>query len=649
MALIRGFETRLEGLVREGRVPGTFHPSVGQEAVAVGVAAACRPDDLFVSNHRGHGHFLAKGADPSRLAAELFGKTDGYSGGRGGTQHLAALDIGFMGAMGITGGGIPIATGVALALKREGEGRAVVSFFGDGASNQGTFHESLNMAAIYGLPVLYVCENNQYAMSMPVSRAVPIEDIHTRGESYGMPHASCDGNDVEEVRASALRALEVVRGECRPFLLECKTYRLRGHSKSDRAEYRPPGELDRWLARDPLKRAGARLLEMGVCEEELRAAEEEAKGQVERAVEFGRASPPGDAARARAGLFATPVHRDTPDPSLEKPEGAKELTYREALGLALREEMRRDERVFLIGEDIGRYGGAFQVTAGLLDEFGPERIIETPISENSFVGLATGSALAGLRPVVEIMFMDFMFLAFDQLLNQAAKIRYCFGEQARVPLVLRTPAGGYRGYGATHSQSLQAMLCHIPGLKVVAPSTPRDARSLLKAAIRDDDPVIFVEHKILYGKKGLVPEAEEVIPLGRARVAREGTDLTIVAHSYMTSLALEAAGALARAGVSAEVVDLRTLVPLDWDTVVESCRKTQRVLVAEEGHLFCGLGAELAATIQERAFGYLDAPVLRVAAAQVPVPTGPEMERAVLPSAQDILDAASRVLQGDFG
>ena len=240
-------------------------------------------------------------------------------------------------------------------------------------------------------------------------------------------------------------------------------------------------------------------------------------------------------------------------------------------------------------------------------------------------------------------------LALDQLANHAAKLRYLFGEQARVPLVVRTPAGGYRGYGATHSQSLQALVCHMPGLKVVAPSTPRDARAMLKTAIRDDDPVVFVEHKLLYAERGLVPEAEECVPLGRARVAREGKDVTIVAHSYMTKLALVAADALAGAGTAAEVVDLRTLKPLDWETVVASAKKTQRVIVVEEGHRFCGVGAEVAAELQERAFGYLDAPVVRVAAADVPIPTGPEMERAVLPSGQDIIRAVEAVLSGEAG
>jgi len=651
MARIRAFETRLESLCAEGLVPGTFHSSAGQEAVPVGIAAACRGDDLFVSNHRGHGHLLAKGGDPARLAAELFGRTEGYAGGRGGTQHVAAFDIGFMGAMGITGGGIPIATGIGLALAREGRERAVVSFFGDGATSQGTFHESLNIASLQGARVLYVCENNGYAMGTPTGTGVSVREIHRRAEAYGIPHARCDGNDVEAVFAAAAEALGRIRSEGRPFLLECITYRLRGHSKSDKAPYRPEGEVERWRERDPLTAARAGLVESGVAEAELDAIDAAASEEIERAVEFARAGTPGDPDRAREGVFATPLGSGPARAPRELPpdDPPVDMTYREAVALALREEMRRDGRVFVLGEDVANYDGAFKVTRGFVDEFGPLRVVDTPISENSLVGAATGAAIAGLRPVAEIMFMDFMMLALDQLANHAAKLRYLFGEQCRVPLVVRTPAGGYRGYGATHSQSLQSILMAVPGLKIAAPSTPRDARGMLKAAIRDDDPVVFVEHKLLYSEKGPVPDSAEVVPLGMAAVAREGDDLTIIAHSYMTKIALEVADALAKAGASAEVVDLRSLAPLDWDAIVASSKKTGRAMVVEEGHLTMGVGAEVAAGLQERAFGWLDAPVLRVAAADCPIPTSPEMERAVLPSGADVLAAAERLIAGEFG
>ena len=321
------------------------------------------------------------------------------------------------------------------------------------------------------------------------------------------------------------------------------------------------------------------------------------------------------------------------------------LSTTEALRTALSEELARDPAVFLLGEDIGAYGGAFGVTRGLLDRFGPERVIDTPISESSVVGAAIGAALAGSRPVVEIMFMDFITLAVDQLANQAAKLRYVLGPQARCPVVVRTPAGGGRCYGPTHSQSLEALFLHIPGLRIAVPATPADARGLLKTAIRGDGPVLFVEHKTLYGEKGPVPlEEDAALPFGVARVAREGADLTIVAWSRMTVEAERAAAELAEEEVAAEVIDLRTLSPLDMDTVAESVRKTHRLLIVEEGTRTGGAGAEIAAQAAEAAFEYLDRPVRRVATPDVPVPASPVLERAALPNAGRIVEAALEMM-----
>ncbi len=315
----------------------------------------------------------------------------------------------------------------------------------------------------------------------------------------------------------------------------------------------------------------------------------------------------------------------------------RELTYWQALQETLRDAMRQDSTVFLMGEDIGAYGGAFGVTRGLLDEFGPERVRCTPISEAIIVGAATGAALTGMRPVVEIMFMDFLTLAMDQLTNHAAKFRYMYGPQARVPLVIRTPAGGGRCYGATHSQSLEAWFLHVPGLKVVAPSTPADAKGLLTAAIRDDNPVLFVEHKLLYASIGDVPEGDYCLSLGRAIVRRRGSDVSLVSYSYYTGVALAAAEELAALGIDAEVVDLRSLAPLDVATVVDSVRKTGRLVCIEEGPRTGGVGAEIAALIAEHAYEYLDAPVRRIGATDTPIPFSPALEPVALPQRADIV------------
>ncbi len=323
----------------------------------------------------------------------------------------------------------------------------------------------------------------------------------------------------------------------------------------------------------------------------------------------------------------------------------RELSYWQGVQEALREEMARDPRVFLMGEDIGVYGGAFGATRGLLGEFGAERVRCTPISEATIVGTGIGAALTGMRPVVEIMFMDFVTLAMDQIANHAAKFRYMYGEQARVPLVIRTPAGGGRSYGATHSQSLEAWFLHVPGLKVIAPATPADVKGLLKSAIRDDNPVLCVEHKRLYASVGPVADGDVTLPLGEAAVRREGTDITLVAYSYYVSVALQAAEALAAQGIEAEVVDLRTLVPLDTDTVLDSVRKTGRLICIEEGTRTGGVGAEIAARVAEEAYEYLDAPIRRIAAPDIPIPFSPVLEEAALPKLDDIVHTVLDLLQ----
>jgi pyruvate/2-oxoglutarate/acetoin dehydrogenase E1 component len=322
----------------------------------------------------------------------------------------------------------------------------------------------------------------------------------------------------------------------------------------------------------------------------------------------------------------------------------REIPYWQALQEALREEMTRDASVFLIGEDIGAYGGAFGVTRGMLADFGAERVRCTPVSEAAIVGTAIGAALTGMRPVVEIMFMDFLTLAMDQLANHAAKFHYVYGPQARVPLVLRTPAGGWRSYGPTHSQSLEGWFLHVPGVRIAAPSTPADAKGLLKTAIRDDNPTLFVEHKLLYATTGAVPDGEHCLPFGAAAVRRDGTDVTLVAYSYLAGIALNAAEELAAAGISAEVIDLRTLAPLDTETIVASVQKTGRLITIEEGHRTGGVGAEITAQIAEHAYEYLDAPIRRVAAHDVPIPFSHPLEQLVLPSKESIIRTVHEIL-----
>lgn len=662
MVLIREFETVMEEEARAGRLPGTFHSSLGQEAVAVGACASLTHDDLVVSNHRGHGHFIAKGGDVYRIMAELFGREEGYSGGKGGTQHMAGVDVGFMGSNGITGGGIPVATGLALALKMQQRPNVVLCFFGDGAANQGTFHESLNMAAIYKLPVIYLCENNGWAMSTPVQEVTAGNSIARRGEAYGMLYKCVDGNDVEAVLDTVRAAVLMVQHSDAPTLIECRTWRVKGHSRSDKNLYRDKNTERLWLERDPIAHLRTQMLKRGdATAAAMQAVEAKARAKIASVLACCQGLPPARAETAfqrvyaSAGLGQTAQghglearateQKATQERGLEaRATVCENKAYWQAIQEALCEALDRDRRYFIFGEDVAEYGGCFKVTRGMLERYGKQRIINTPISEAAIIGVSTGAAMGGMRPLAEIMFMDFVLLAADQLCNHAAKFHYIYNGQIRIPLVVRTAMGGYRGYGATHSQSLDSLLMKFPGLRVVTPWSPRDAKGLLKTCLANEDPVVFVEHKALYGTSGPVPVAEEYIPLGQANIVREGKDVTLCANSYMVSLSLQAAEVLAREGVQAEVVDLRCLAPLDRETVAKSAAKTQALVVVEEGPYTLGVGAEIAASVQELAFGYLDAPILRVAAADTPIPSGAELERAVLPSVDKIVAAVKKAL-----
>ena len=650
MYLIRMFESIMEEESKAGRLPGTFHSSVGQEAVAVGACASLSHQDLVVSNHRGHGHFLAKGGDPFKLMAELFGAEEGYSGGKGGTQHVAGPHCGFMGSNGITGGGIPIATGLALALKRQGRRNAVISFFGDGAANQGTFHESLNMAAIWKLPVIFLCENNGWGMSTPTTEVTAGSSIARRGEAYGILYKFVDGNNVEVMHDHIRAALTMIHHEEAPLLIEARTWRSKGHSRSDMNLYRDKGVEQAWAQRDPIYILKQRLLtHFHTDPKKVEDLEKRVESDLRACLERCKKLPPPPIKTAIEKVYATPAKpkEAAPDPSQQElaPGTFTEKAYWQGIQEAMAEAMARDPKYFIFGEDVCEYGGCFKVTRGMLDKFSKDRLVNTPVSEAGIAGICVGASMAGLRPIGEFMFMDFILLALDQLMNHAAKFHYIYNGQVKAPVVMRTPMGGYRGYGATHSQCLDALLMHMPGLRVVTPWSPRDAKGLLATCLEEENPVVFIEHKALYGTMGPIPNTSEKIPLGRCKIVKPGKDLTLCANSYMVTLSLQAAAVLAKDGINAEVIDLRCLSPLDREGVAESAARTQALVVVEESHRTGGWGAEIAASVQELAFGYLDAPIMRVAAEDVPIPSNPILEKAILPSVEKIVAAAKKALE----
>ena len=645
MRRIRAFDEKVAELFQGGEIKGTAHSYVGQEAVAAGVCASLGPEDFMASHHRGHGHCIAKGARLDLMMAELMGRESGYCQGLGGSMHIADLGLNILGANGIVGAAMPLSTGAGLAARLDGSGRVAVAFFGDGAANQGVFHESLNLASVWKLPIVFICENNQYALSTSFRDTTSVDQVAERATAYGIPGRTIDGNDVVEVYETVREAVERARAGEGPTLIEAMTYRWGGHSM--RANIRDPRgeeEYAAWMARDPVGRAEREIVEVEIVDETgVEAIGADVVKELDTAVEFGRT-----AAQPAADVLRTAVY--APHEAFEEPEPARRrngrsLTFVEALNEAFHQEMERDSRVVVMGEDVGATGGIFGATKGLIEKYGKDRVRDTPISEAGFVGCGVGAAIAGLRPVVEIQIFDFIALTMDMLVNQAAKFRFMLGGKNTVPVVIRGPQGGGIRMAAQHSQSLEAWFTHVPGLVVVAPSGPYEAKGLLTAAIRDSNPVIFLEAKLQYLEPaGPVPEEAYAIPIGKAAVKREGTDVTVVATMAMVPRALAAAESLARQGHSVEVIDPRTLKPLDEDTLLASVRKTRRLVIAHEACLTGGFGAEVAALAAEKAFDWLDAPVARVAALDTPMPYNEALERQVIPSQQRIADAIRQTL-----
>ena len=646
MTRIRLFEESIGGTyideMAEGRsLLGELHLSTGQEAVAAGVSAHLRREDSVTSYYRGHGHAIAKGVDIGKIAAEILGRETGLCRGKGGHMHLFDSSNNFS-TTGIVGAQLPLGLGPALAFKTLGKELVSTIFFGDGAANQGTFHESMNLASVWKLPVVFVCEDNAWAMSVPKSASTSVQDNAQRAASYNMPGVIVDGNDVLDIWKVGRDAVARARSGKGPTLLDCKTYRFRGHIEGDQQIYRSKEEAEAWLSKDPIARMKEHFLAGGVlAQSELDRIDAEEKEKVRSALEFARRSP---WPRPEESVDSVFERASEPSEPLIEP-GAREITFGEAITEAMRQEMERDSRVILLGEDVrvGLGGGAFGCSTGLHEQFGDQRVLDTPISESAFIGASIGSASVGLRPIVELQFIDFFGVAMDQIYNQMAKIHYMSAGGFKVPLVLRAAMGGGYGDAAQGSQCLYSIFAHVPGLKVAVPSSPYDAKGMLIRAIRCDDPVLFLEHKLLYnvpflpfGVSGPVPEQEYEIPFGKAVKRRSGKDVTVVAVALMVHKSLAAAERLAKEGIDVEIIDLRTIVPLDRESILESVAKTGRLLVVDEDYLSFGLSGEIVALTCERLEGKLKRPPQRIAVPDVPIPASWPMEQYVIPSEERI-------------
>ncbi|MFF1933736.1 thiamine pyrophosphate-dependent enzyme [Streptomyces sp. NPDC058228] len=620
-------------------IAGSMHFCGGQEAIPVGARAALRDGDRVVATYRGHGWALAWGVPLPQLLGEIAQREDGINGGRAGSPYLMDPDRGFIGENSIVGAGIPIGDGVALAAQATDSGRVCVVTIGDGAMNQGATHEGLNFAAVRELPVIFIVENNQWSEMTPISSTAKIADLAERAAGYGIPGVTIDGNDPEIVARAVAEAAARARAGEGPTLIEARTVRLMAHYNRDLEHYRTAEDKERSRSLDPLPRLRSKLLAEGVSEEVLSDVESETARLLDDVVAKVLAMPYPEPSTALEHVYATPRSIESPVET-----GRKTWPYWRAVNEALRTELAERQEVLLYGEDVGFAGGIFGVTRQLQRDFGPDRVFDTPISESAILGSAVGAAIEGLRPVVEIMWADFLFVALDQLVNQAANIRYISRGTRSVPIVVRTQQGVTPGSCAQHSRSVEALLAHIPGLRVGMPSRPADAYSMLRAAIADDDPTIIIESRSLYQEKGEVVTTDRAESIGGAVRRRTGGDVAIISWGSMANLAEKAAESLEAEGIAATVLDLRWLNPLDDAAIAEAVAAAGgRVVVAHEAVITGGFGAEIAARIA--ATSILAAPVVRVGTPDAPMPASPVLQRALVPSATTIADAARRLVK----
>ncbi|HCK40127.1 MAG TPA: dehydrogenase [Planctomycetaceae bacterium] len=663
MQLVRKCELQLAKSSQQGLVHGACHTYVGQEAVAAGVCAHLREDATVFSTHRGHGHALAKGMLPEQLIAELYGRQSGCSAGRGGSMHLFAPEIGMMGTSGIVGPCMLQAAGAGYSFKLMETDQVGVAFFGDGAVNNGAFHEALNMASIWKLPVLFICENNGYATEVPFQYASGSPSVAARSESYGLHGVEVDGNDVTAVYAAAEQAVKRARRGEGATLIECITYRVRSHAEGMiDYTYRTKEEVQSWKKRCPLLRLRHLLLDQSANTEpiesaDLDAIDQEIKEAVQAAHQVAVAADYPDPETALEQIYSPAVSRN---PALGQdalgqqetlvsastvPAGTREISFSDATLEALSDAMKNDPTYFVLGEGIGERGGNFNSTTGLYDQYGPLRLCDTPICERGFVGLSGGAAMTGTRPVVDFMFADFILDSVGEILNQIAKIQYMSNGRLSMPIVMRGCIGIGHSAATHHSGSYYSMYAHFPGLRVVVPSSPYDAKGLFAEALASNDPVIFLEHRELFNVKGCVPETSYRLPFGQAAVVQSGSDVTVVAVAEMVHKSLSAIKQLEQQGISVELIDPRTVAPLDCETILQSVAKTGRLLIADETFSPLGLGAEISAQIGQQGFNYLDAPIHRLNGAHTPTPYSPSLEKVVVPQVEDIVQAVLDLLE----
>ncbi len=622
--LPRMIEEKMLKLLRQGKVSKWFS-GIGQEAIAVGATLALQPKELIFPLHRNLGVFTNRDIPLHRLFSQWQGKLNGFSKGRERSFHFGTLDYGIVGMISHLGPQLALACGAALAYKLDGRPMVSLAFSGEGGTSEGDFHEALNIAAVWSLPVIFIIENNGYGLSTPSSDQFMCKQLADKAKGYGMEGITIDGNNILEVYTTIDKYAKKMRRKPAPILIECMTFRMRGHEEASGVKYVPPELIEAWDKKDPVRNFEQFLLEQGVITNEVVSALKlENEKLILEHLDITEKEPEltADLAHELKDIYK-PWNQQVVSPSGD----AKELRIVDAITAGLDEAMQKHPKLVLMGQDIGDYGGVFKITDGFVKKFGKDRVRNTPLCESGVIGTALGMSLEGYKTMVEMQFADFVTCGFNQIVNNLAKINYRWGGSADV--VVRMPTGAGTGAGPFHSQSNEAWFYHVPGLKIVYPSTPEDAKGLLIAAFEDPNPVMFFEHKAMYrGISGMVPEGYYTTHIGKARQVRTGQQASIITYGmgvhWATHLAEEQ-------GWDLDIVDLRTLLPIDWETVSESVQRTNRVLILHEDTLTGGIGGDIAAYIAENLYEYLDAPVMRVGSLDTPVPFADVLEKQFLP------------------
>lgn len=622
----RMIEEKMLILLRQNKISKWFS-GIGQEAISVGLTQALQPDEYILPMHRNLGVFTSRNMPFDRLFAQWQGTMMGYTKGRDRSFHFGTNEHHIVGMISHLGPQNGVADGIALAHKLKNEKKVTAVFNGDGGTSEGDFHEAVNVAAVWDLPVLFIIENNGYGLSTPSNEQFRCESFADKGIGYGIEAISIDGNNILEVYDTIHLLTENIRQTPRPVLIECRTFRMRGHEEASGTKYVPKELMEEWAKKDPLENYEQYLLKEGVIDPDyVTAIRQKIKKEIDGALEiaFQEKHPPADTTTEFDDLYKpftqaiiTPVS-----------ENKSEKRFIDAISDGLRQSMERFDNLVLMGQDIAEYGGVFKITEGFVEKFGKPRVRNTPICEAAIVGAGLGLSVKGMKAMVEMQFADFVTEGFNQIVNNLAKIHWRWGQQADV--VVRMPTGAGTAAGPFHSQSNEAWFFHTPGLKIVYPSNPYDAKGLLCAALEDPNPYMYFEHKLLYRSvKDFIPDDYYTIEIGKAKLVAEGSDFSIITYGMGVHWAVEIMQSMPE--IKADILDLRTLLPWDKEAVEESVKKTNRVIILHEDTLTGGIGGEISAWINERCFTHLDAPVMRVASLDTPIPFAPTLEENFLP------------------